>query len=99
MKLELVYNMLMIFFSLDDNGPQETEAQNDIPGNWWLNLIAIKSEVAQSRNTIVDRVVHSVRSDRADVGATYTYKYTKGINIIRLTIALQNPSLTNSPIQ
>lgn len=99
MKLELVYNMLIIFSPLDDNGPQETEAQNDISGNWWFNLIAIKPEVAQSRNTIIDGVVHCLRSDRTDVGATYTCKYRKGINVIRLTIALQNPSLINNPIQ
>lgn len=65
--------MLIILLNfLDDNGPQETEAEDDIPGNWWLNLIAVQSEVAQSRNTIIDGVVHSFDGDRTDVGATYT---------------------------
>lgn len=65
--------MLRIFFSSDDNGPQETEAQNYIPGNWWLNVIAIKSEVAQTRNAVIDGVVHSVDSNRTDTGAAYTW--------------------------
>lgn len=81
--------MLMIFyflFFLDDNGSQETETQNDIPGNWWFNLIAIQSEVAQSRNTLNDGVVHSIDGDRTDVGAIDTCEYTKEMKVIGLTI-------------
>lgn len=56
--------MIMV---LDDNGREETEAKNDIPGNWWLDVIAVQSEVAQSRNTFIDIVVHSVDSNRTDI--------------------------------
>lgn len=75
---------------LDDNGSQETETQNDIPGNWWFNLIAIQSEVAQSRNTLIDGVVHSIDGDRTDVGAINTCEYTKEMKVIGLTTSLQS---------
>lgn len=68
----------MFFLSLYDNGRQETEAEDNIPRNWWLNFVAIQSEVAQSRNTFIDRVVNSIDGDRADIGATYTCKKAKG---------------------
>lgn len=84
-KLELAYNTLIGFVcSLDDNGPEETEAQNDVTGNWWLDLVAVQSEVAQTRNTVVDSFVHSFNGHRTDVGATHTCKNTKGSNIIKL---------------
>lgn len=72
-----------IFF-LDDNGPQATETQNDIPGNWWLNVIAIQSEIAQTRYTVVDVVVHSLNGNRTDVGPINTCKCTKKINVTGL---------------
>lgn len=78
----------MIFLFLDDNRPKVTEAEDDIPRNWWLNLVAIQSEVAQSRNTVIDRVVNSVNGDRADIGATYTCKNMKGVHVTKLTIPL-----------
>lgn len=70
-------------FFLYDDGSQETEAQNDIPGNWWLNVIAIQSEVAQTRNAVIDGVVNGFDSNRTDTGATHTCKYTKGIMIYK----------------
>lgn len=69
---------------LDDNGPQATETQNDIPGNWWLNVIAIQSEVAQTRNAVIDRVVHGIDGNRTDVGAINTCKCIKKMNVIVL---------------
>lgn len=60
--------------SLDDYGPQETETQNDISGDWWFNVIAIQSEVAQSRSTVID-VDHTTDCDRTDVGAINTCEY------------------------
>lgn len=74
---QLADNMLTIFLFLDDNGSQKAEAQNDIPWNWWLNLVAIQSEVAQSRNTFIYRVIDSIDGNRTDVGATYACKKTK----------------------
>ena len=74
----------MSFLFSDDDRPEETEAENDISRNWWLNLVAVESEVAQSRDTVIDRVVNSVDGDRADTGATYTCKDTKGISVTRL---------------
>lgn len=56
---------------LDDYGPQETETQNEISGDWWFNVIAIQSEVAQSRSTVID-VDYSTDGDRTDVGAINT---------------------------
>lgn len=64
---------------LDDNGREETEAENDIPGNRWLDVIPVQSEVAQSRNTVIDGVVHSVDSNRTDIGAAYTCNAKTGL--------------------
>lgn len=47
---------------LDDDRPEETEAQNDVPWNRWRNLVAIQSEVPQSRSTVgVDIVIQRIR--------------------------------------
>lgn len=59
----------------DDNGPQETETQNDLPGNWWLNLVAIQSEVAQPGNVVIDGVVHCINGDGTDVATINTWEH------------------------
>lgn len=64
------------FLLLDDDGPQKTEAQDDFPGNRWLDLIAIQSEVAQPGNVVADGVVHGVDGDGADVAAVNTWEDT-----------------------
>lgn len=79
-RISLLYMQFRKITILDDNGPQATETQNDIPGNWWLNVIAIQSEVAQTRNTVIDRVVHSIDGNRTDVGAINTCKCIQNKN-------------------
>lgn len=47
-------NVYLSFFSLDDNRPEESETHDHISGNWWLNFVAVQSEVTQSRTTLVN---------------------------------------------
>lgn len=56
----------------DDNWSEETETQNYVVWNWWFNLIAIQSKVAQTGDTLTDGVVHSVDRDGTNVGTINT---------------------------
>lgn len=68
--------MQTFFFFSDDNRPQETETQNNLSGNWWLNLVAIQSEVSQPGNVAADRVVNGVDGDGTDVAAINIWEHT-----------------------
>lgn len=64
------------FFSSDNDGPQETETQNNLPGNGWLNFIAIQSEVLQPGNVASDGVVNGIDGDGTDAAAINTWDHT-----------------------
>lgn len=73
------------FFCLDDNRPKETETHDDISGNWWLNFIAVQSEVAESRSTFIKWIAQIFDRHGTDTWAAHSCKLKKkGVNVIRM---------------
>jgi hypothetical protein len=63
---------------LYDDGPEETEAHHEVSGYWWLDLIAIETEVAEFRSGLSDIALQSISRHRADIRSIHTCncKYT-----------------------